>query len=503
MAQPRTRLHGAVAEPTSLCLFGASGDLARRKLLPALFQLRRGGAIAGLHVLGFAREPYAPEAYRRVVDEALAASGMPGTQEPAARAEFAAACDYVGGEFADPAAYGQLASRLGAEGLPSRCLFYLATPPPLYPTIIDQLGRAGLARPGADAAVVIEKPFGTDLASAQALNRRVHRHLREEQVFRIDHYLGKETVQNIIVLRFANGLFEPVWNRTYVDHVQITVAETLGIEGRGSYYEGAGACRDMLQNHLLQLLSLVAMEPPVAFSADDVRDRKVDVLRSIHPLEPREVAAAVVRGQYAAGALPADGGGRTPVPGYRQEHGVAPGSDTETFVAARLHIDSWRWAGVPFYLRTGKRLQRRIAEIAVEFKRPPQTLFAETGAGRQGLQPNVLVLRLQPEEGVFVRFGAKAPGEGIDVVPVEMEFAYSRSLPLGGQDGYARLLLDALRRDATLFARADEAEAAWRLVDSIRAGWQEAGPEPYAAGSWGPARARRLLAGTGRSWRRP
>lgn len=505
---PSTRRVGPAptpADPAALVLFGASGDLVRRKLLPALFALGRQGAVReGLRLIGVARDDFTPEAYREVVDQALAAAGV---DEPGARAAFARRVDYIVGDFAAEATYAAIGKRLGAAGMPGNRLHYLATPPALYPVIIDHIGKAGLARPVGDGftRVIIEKPFGTDLASAQALNRRVHRHLREEQVYRIDHYLGKETVQNILVFRFANGLFEPVWNRTYVHHVQITVAETLGVQGRGAYYEGAGALRDMVQNHLMQLLSLVAMEPPVAFRADDVRDRKVDVLRSIRAMSSDEVPGSVVCGQYAAGKIEGEGA----VAGYRQESHVAADSSTETFVALRLLIDNWRWAGVPFLLRTGKRMPRRVAEIAVEFKRPPLTLFADTGAGAAGgPKPNLLVLRLQPEEGIFLRFGAKAPGQDIDVVPVEMDFTYDQHFGAAGLDGYGRLLLDALRGDATLFTRADEAEAAWRLVDAVRAGWaqQQAGgrgPEPYAAGSWGPRAAARLLRGTGSRWRRP
>ena len=492
---------GKPAGPAVVVLFGATGDLARRKLLPAIFGLWRRGALDhGLRVLGVAFDLDSPDSYRQRMADALAAADAGGAGTADERQAFVAALDYVHGDFGSPALYQELAARLAGDAPPHR-LFYLAAPPPTYARIVEGLGAAGLASPanGGWTRIVVEKPFGTDLKTAEELNDLLHQRFREHQVYRIDHYLGKETVQNILVFRFANGLFEPVWNRNYIEQVQITAGETLGVEQRGVYYEGAGALRDMVQNHLLQLLTLVAMEPPVAFRADDVRDHKVAVLRSMHPMTPPEVRRHVVRGQYVGGQM--DGG---MVPGYREEPGVNRASGTETFVAARLFIDNWRWAGVPFLVRTGKRLARRTTEIAVTFKLPPQMLFAETGAHRR-IAPNLLVLRIQPQEGIFLRFGAKAPGQDIQVVPVEMDFAYEASFGPAGPDAYARLLLDSMRGDATLFTRADEAEAAWRLADAIHAGWRAedaetpGGPLPYAAGSWGPEAALKLP-GRGMDW---
>ncbi len=374
-------------------------------------------------------------------------------------------------------------------------LFYLATQPSQFSEIVAQLGRVGLDHEKHDGGwrrVVIEKPFGHDLASAQKLNREVGKVFRESQVYRIDHYLGKETVRNLMVFRFGNSLFEPIWNRRYVDHIQITVAESMGIENRGAFYEETGAARDVLQNHLLQLVSLVGMEPPATFQADALRDEKVKVLRAIasHPDE-------VVRGQYGPGWLAG-----TKVPGYREEGDVDPQSETETFVAAKFVIDDWRWSGVPVYVRTGKRLPKRATEIAIQFREVPHRLFASTGSEPD---PNLLAIRIQPDEGIMLRFGAKIPGLGLDVRSVTMDFSYGSAFSVDSPDAYETLILDALQGDASLFTRADEVEHAWAIVDPIIESWADADPPTfpnYEAGTWGPPEADELLARDGRQWRR-
>jgi glucose-6-phosphate 1-dehydrogenase len=413
---------------------------------------------------------------------------------------------YMSGGYDDAESFQRLAGALDdldqRAGTANHRLFYLATPPNAYPDIIANLGAAGLSKPaqeGGWARVIVEKPFGRDLESARELNRRVHESFDESQVYRIDHYLGKETVQNIFVLRFVNGIFEPLWNSRYVDHVQITVAETLGVEGRGGYYEQAGAIRDMLQSHLLQLLTLTAMEPPSSFTADRVRDEKVKVLDALRLAEPDDVARCVVRGQYGRGMI--DGHA---VPGYRDESGVSPRSTTETYVAAKLLIDNWRWAGVPFYLRTAKRTPKRVSEIAIQFHRAPHLLLPD-GASQQPRR-NVLVLRIQPDDGLALRLYVKAPGPGMRVRPVDMSFLYKDAFGGSSPEAYERLLLDAMRGDSTLFARTDEVEAAWALVTSIMDSWQAAGARDlpvYKAGTWGPAEADELLAGDGYRWRTP
>ena len=491
-----------VPEPCVVVIFGASGDLARRKLLPALYALALEHRLpVGLAVLGVARRPMSDEAFRREMREAVAAHGRTGTPEGAEWDAFAEGLAYHALDYHDPHAYAGLAARLAqiaaGRGSPGNALYYLATPPSVFPTVVTRLGETGLARPARGwRRIVIEKPIGHDLGSARALNAVIAGSFDEGQVYRIDHYLGKETVQNILVFRFANGIFEPLWNRNHVDHVQITVAESLGVEGRGAYYEEAGALRDMVQSHLLQLLCVVAMEPPATFAADHVRDEKTKVLRALRPIRPDEVERVAVRGQYGPGAIMGK-----PVPGCREEPGVSPTSTTETYAALRLGLDNWRWAGVPFYLRSGKRLTRRVTEVAIEFRRPPQLLF---GPHVDRLLPNSLVLRIQPDEGIALRFAAKLPVQEFELRPVTMDFRYGTSFGMAPPEAYERLLLDAMRGDPTLFARADWVEAAWEVLAPIQAAWA-AGPAKlatYEAGSAGPRAADELLEREGRAWRR-
>ena len=492
------------AEPCAIVLFGASGDLARRKVVPALYSLAAQNSLAERYALvGFARTAMADEAFRSAAAEAAKTISEVGTVDEAKWRGFAANLYYVAGEYNDPEAYRRLGKRLAEldreKGLGSNRLFYLATPPEVYPNIVKQIGRAMLARPASPQSwtrIVIEKPFGRDLASARELNRIVLSVFQESQVYRIDHYLGKDTVQNLLVLRFGNGIFEPLWNRNYVDHVQITAAETLGVERRAAFYEATGALRDMIQSHMLQLTSLVALEPPAAFDATAVRNEKIKVLQSIRPFTPEAVGQSVVRAQYAAGRV--DG---KAVPGYRQEPGVQPDSCTETFVAAKLMIDNWRWAGVPFYLRTGKRLANRSTEILIQFKRAPHVVFR----GRE-TEANRLVLNIQPDEGISISFGAKKPGTEMNIGTVTMDFSYREGFGGASRIAYATLLNDCLRGDATLFDRSDSVEAAWALVGPVLNAWATCEAETipsYAAGSWGPREAGQLLESDGRYWDQP
>ena len=494
-------------EPCAMVIFGASGDLTQRKLLPALYYLMRERMLpAGFAVIGCARTPSTHEKYRESVCQAVKKYLRLPAGDDAFLDSFARGIFYISDDFGQPAAYSQLRDLLERldrdRGTGGNRLFYLATPPSFFPVIIKHLGEAGLARPTDPARnwtrIIIEKPFGRDAASAQALNHTVTGVFDERQVYRIDHYLGKETVQNLLVFRFANGVFEPVWNRRYIDHVQIAVAEELGVENRGSYYEEAGLLRDMIQNHVLQLLSLVAMEPPAAFEARAVRDEKAKVMRAIRPIPIDHVHEFVVRGQYIGGWA----GGRE-VPAYRAEPKVSPTSCAETYAALKLHIDNWRWADVPFYLRSGKRLAKRVSEISIQFRSVPHLLFR--GAAMDDIEPNVLSLRIQPNEGISLKFSAKLPGTIMHIHPVQMDFRYGESFGATPPTAYETLLLDCLLGDSTLFNRDDAVELAWQLVDPILARWQQDGEQGltfYEAGSWGPTEADAFMEADGQRWQR-
>jgi glucose-6-phosphate 1-dehydrogenase len=494
-------LRGArTAKPCALVIFGATGDLTKRKLVPSLMGLAKDGLLPpGFAVVGFARRAWSDADFRRELADGVRQFGRPDTI-----GLFESLTDgfaFHQSDFGETAGYEALAARLDqldrTRGTAGNRLFYLATPPSSYSAILQNLAATGLSKEkdGRFARVIIEKPFGRDTATAQALNEQVRAAFRERQVFRIDHYLGKETVQNILALRFANGIFEPLWNEKFVDHVQITVAESIGVGSRGGYFEESGIIRDMIQNHLMQVLTLVAMEPPASLTADAVRDEKVKVLKAIRSFRPDEVDAATVRAQYTRGSF-----GGEDAKGYREETGVAAESMTETYAAARLQVNTWRWANTPFFLRSAKRLPRRVTEVAIHFKQPPQLLFE----GGKPHQPNVLLLRIQPDEGVALRFGAKVPGPDVRIRDVRMDFRYGTAFGGETADAYERLLLDAMLGDGTLFARADEVEEAWRIVDSIVAGWKQSArrPDEYVAGTWGPTRADALL-GPGRAWRKP
>ena len=487
--------------PTALVIFGASGDLARRKLLPAVYNLAHEGALPErFDLVGVSRGLMSDDEFRQLAVESIERfSRRP--PDPGVLARLLDDVRYVRGAFDDPDGYGRLAETLGSlqerAGIPLNRCFYLSTAPTFFPVIVEQLGQAGLHRSDdSEVRIIIEKPIGHDLDSARELNQRVLAVVEERQVFRIDHYLGKETVQNMLAFRFANGLFEPVWNRNYIDNVQITAAEDIGIGTRAEYYDSSGALRDLVQNHMLQLLTLLAMEPPVRFTADEVRDEKVKVLRAIPRPDPERVEEVAVRAQYAAGHVAGE-----EVAGYLGEPGVPPESHTETYTALRLEVDNWRWAGVPFYLRTGKRLARKVTEIAVTLHPVPHLAFEQ--AGSVGVLPNQLVFSVQPNEGVSLSLGAKIPGTRMSMRAVSMEFLYGTSFLSQSPEAYERLLLDAMRGDATLFTRNDEVEAQWRIIDPILKGWgRETGPLPqYESGSQGPEEAARILRGND-TWRR-
>jgi glucose-6-phosphate 1-dehydrogenase len=484
-------------------VFGATGDLTARKLIPALYNLSRQRLLpGGFSVVGFARRAWTDEQFREEMKEAVRKFSREPLQDEIWDS-FARGLHYVPGNFDDIDAYGRLAERLErqdhAHGAAGNRLYYLATPPNAYADIAHRIGEAGLARPAGNGGwtrLIVEKPFGRDLTSARELDQALGLIFRERQIFRIDHYLGKETVQNILVFRFANGIFEPIWNRRYVDHVQVSVAETVGIEGRGNYYEQAGALRDIVQNHVLQVLALVAMEPIASFRGDAVRDEKAKVFHAIRPLD--DVGRDTMRGQYTDGAILGQ-----PVTGYRGEPGVDPLSRVETFVAMKLVIDNWRWAGVPFYLRVGKRLPKRATEVAITFNTAPLELFREM-AGEDRPAPNLLVLRIQPDEGISLRFGAKVPGTRFDVRPVNMDFRYGTSFGVEAPEAYERLLIDAMIGDPTLFTRWDSVQASWDLLSPVLDAWEQ-GACPlqfYEAGSWGPDAATSLIQRDGREWHR-
>ena len=492
----------AVPQPCSIVIFGATGDLTHRKLLPALYNLAADGELPpAVTVIGFARRPKDDDDFRKEMEEAVKKFSRQTVRDEIWK-NFSQSLFYHQSDFADESGFKTLAERLQKidkeRGTRGNRLFYFAVGPEQFEPILKHLKAAGLnkAPEGSWARVIVEKPFGRDLKSARELNRVINNSFSEEQTYRIDHFLGKETAQNILVLRFANAIFAPLWNRRYMDHIQITAAETLGVEGRAGYYETAGALRDMVQNHLLQLLCLVAMEAPTDLSADSIRDEKVKVVRSLRHFTPDEIATNVVRAQYSEGAINGQ-----PVAAYRNEEKVDSKSMTDTFVALRLHIDNWRFWNVPIYMRVGKRLPKSATEISVHFKKAPMVLF-----NKETNEANVLVIRIQPDEGISLRIQAKIPGTSFRIEPVKMDFHYGTTFGKASPEAYERLLLDAMSGDATLFARRDEVEEAWAFIDIIENAWSAGKNVPdlsfYPAGSWGPEEADELLARDGRSWRR-
>ena len=503
LAEVTTEHVGRPGDPSAMVIFGAGGDLTRRKLMPALYNLAAANLLSReFAVIGLAREAMTTDQFRDKFRQDIK-EFTTGTLNSDVTEWFIRRLYYMAAEFGDPKAYAQLRDLLDKvnkdHGCQGNYFYYMATAPTFFAPIVQQLGAANLVPDDSQQwrRIIVEKPFGRDLDSARKLNRDLLQVVHEKQIYRIDHYLGKETVQNILAFRFANGIFEPIWNRRYIDHVQITVAETVGVELRGGYYDQSGTLRDMVPNHILQLISLTAMEPPISFQADAVRDEQSKILHAIQPLSAEDVLSHAVRGQYGDGH-----DAETHMAGYRSEPSVAPDSATETFVAMKLHIDNWRWAGVPFYLRTGKRLPQRHTEIAIQFRRAPFVLFRDTPV--ESLAPNILVLHIQPEEGISLSFGAKLPGPIMRLGNVDMSFAYSDYFGSSPSTGYERLLHDCMIGDATLFQRADMVEAGWSVVAPVLDVWTALHPRTfpnYPAGTWGPKEADDLLARDGRKWR--
>jgi glucose-6-phosphate 1-dehydrogenase len=494
---------GHPADNCIMVIFGAAGDLTSRKLIPALYNLGKTDHLPrNFAIIGFALDQLTQDEFRVKVKNDIGQFAAHPVDE-SLRDWLIDRLYYIRGDFREGAKYSELKAKLEeldkTYGTPGNYFYYLATAPQFFSEIVKELGAVELhcEQPGKWRRVVIEKPFGSDLESAKALNRDILKVLHEKQIYRIDHYLGKETVQNILVFRFSNGIFEPIWNRRYIDHVQITVAEELGVERRGGYYEHAGALRDMVPNHILQLVTLTSMEPPISFAADAVRDEQAKILHAIQPPTPEEVLTRAVRGQYDEGTIDSK-----PVPGYRAEPFVAPDSHTETFVGLKLSIDNWRWADVPFYVRTGKRMPKRVTEIAIQFRRAPFVLFRDTPVNR--LSHNLLVMHIQPDEGISLRFGAKVPGPTVRVGPVNMDFKYTDYFGSEPSTGYERLLYDCMIGDATLFQRADQVEAGWAIVSPVIDVWKALPARTfpnYKAGTWGPKEADELLKRDGRKWR--
>ncbi|MTD13758.1 glucose-6-phosphate dehydrogenase [Nakamurella sp. YIM 132087] len=502
LRDPRDKRLPRIAGPSGIVIFGVTGDLSRKKLMPAIYDLANRGLLPpGFALVGFARRDWDNEDFSKVVHDAVREHARTPFSEQVWR-HLAEGFRFVQGSFGDDDAFDTLASTLAdldrVRGTGGNHAFYFSIPPNAFPVVLQQLRRSGLADPHGDEwrRVVIEKPFGHDLASAQELNTIVNDVFPKESVFRIDHYLGKETVQNLLALRFANQLYEPIWNANYVDHVQITMAEDIGIGGRAGYYDGIGAARDVIQNHLLQLMALTAMEEPVSFDPKNLRTEKIKVLSAVRL--PADLGQATARGQYAGGWQ-----GGQKVVGYLEEEGFSPTSKTETYAAVKLLVDNRRWAGVPFYLRTGKRLGKRVTEIAVIFKRAPHLPFARTDTEELG--SNALVIRVQPDEGVTIRFGSKVPGPSMEVRDVNMDFSYGQSFTEASPEAYERLILDVLLGEPSLFPQDEEVELSWKILDPIERYWAKLNsqPEPYTAGTWGPASSDAMMARDGRVWRRP